>query len=332
MAMAKAGLARGWARSCCNGISLLIVGSSIVTLEMVSHGFGEPQDDLSTLQVDDIWVLFLVAQLLFYAGAACSLWTVVEFMVQLKGTVRVPLLTIIRYASVTWGVAGIVIMATFVGIQAKSPVRIGFLVLDAFGCALQLAVFVAAVLIIWPLQMTVSRRLTVLTGFTPGFAAVAALIAAMTVTPNPKADNNFSRSSNDFIVATQVAIMFLMINSTAAPLLQVGRKLGAGNDGPFIGYTGGTACGSGGSGLRSKKHVAIRDAYDMDNVTRAKLGPGNVEATVQAAGDPYTPNGRMRGLRSGSGSGRDIDGLSVESDSSRKIIIRKTVEQQVTSG
>ncbi|KAK0253894.1 hypothetical protein LTS00_018324, partial [Friedmanniomyces endolithicus] len=112
-------------------------------------------------------------------------------------------------------------MATFVGIQAKSPMRIGFLVLDAFGCALQLAVFVAAVLIVWPLQMTVSRRLTVLTGFTPGFAAVAALIAAMTVTPNPKADNNFSRSSNDFVVATQVAIMFLMINSTAAPLLQI---------------------------------------------------------------------------------------------------------------
>jgi hypothetical protein len=100
----------------------LIVGSSIVTFEMVSHGFGEPQDDLSTLQVDDIWVLFLVAQLLFYAGAACSLCTVVEFMVQLKGTVRVPLLTIVRYATVTWGVAGIVIMATFVGIQAKSPV------------------------------------------------------------------------------------------------------------------------------------------------------------------------------------------------------------------
>jgi hypothetical protein len=136
----------------------------------------------------------------------------------------------------------------------------------------------------------------------------------------------------NFVIATQSAIIFLMINCTAAPLFQIGRKLGAGNAGPLIGYTGDTAYGSGGSGLRSKKNASHADIYDMDNITGAGLRPGTVEATVVAADDPYRPDGRLRGLRSGVGTGRDIDGLSVESDSSRNIIIQKTVEQQIGAG
>jgi hypothetical protein len=104
------------------GRQLLIVGSSIATLEMVTHGFGEAHDDLSISQSKDIWIAFVVAQLLFYAGAACSLWTVSEFMEQLKGIVRVPLLSVVKYAAITWGVAGAVIMATFARLAAKSPV------------------------------------------------------------------------------------------------------------------------------------------------------------------------------------------------------------------
>ncbi|KAK3636956.1 hypothetical protein LTR56_012616 [Elasticomyces elasticus] len=59
-------------------------------------------------------------------------------------------------------------MATFLGIHASPSMRVGILVLETTGCFLQSAIFVVAVAVIWPLQMSISRRLTVLTGFSPG--------------------------------------------------------------------------------------------------------------------------------------------------------------------
>ncbi|TKA72139.1 hypothetical protein B0A55_06366 [Friedmanniomyces simplex] len=179
--------------------------------------------------------------------------------------------------------------------------------------------------------MSVSRRLKVLTGFTPGFVVIAALIAAMVVSPSPKINDDFSRSSHNFIIATQVSIVFLMVNCTAAPLLQVGRKLGAGNAGPFIGYTGTGTNGSGGEGLRSRKHVSIKDAYDLDSVTRGKLSPRNVQSVV-AGGNAYSQDGRIPGQHSQGVRSRDDDGVSMESDNSQKFITKRTVEQDVVRG
>ena len=152
----------------------------------------------------------------------------------------------------------------------------------------------------------------------------------MVVLPSLKTNIELTQSSNDFIIATQATIMCLMVNCTAAPLLQIGRQLGAGGAGPIIGYTGNGTYGSGGSGFRSRNRVSLKDAYDMDSITRGKLGPRNVQSTVVAGGRANGHNGRLVGQHNHGRGRHDVDGISVESDSSQKIIIRKTVEQEVS--
>ncbi|KAK4898403.1 hypothetical protein LTR27_003999 [Elasticomyces elasticus] len=294
---------------------------------MVSHGAGISQQYISLQDAAAVWRIFLVAQLLFYAGAACGFGAVIEFIAQVTETVRQPLLPLVRGATLAWGIASVATMATFLGIHASPSVHAGILVLETTGCLLQSATFVVAVAVIWPLQMSISRRLTVLTGFSPGFVVIAALIASMAVLPASNTTSDFTRSSNNFLIATQVSIMFLMINCTAAPLLQMGRRLGAGRAGPIIGYTGTRTCGSDGSGLQSRKHASVPDGYDMDTVTKGKLGPRNVLSSVVGGaygGEKRLPKQHSRGVES-----RDVDGVSMESDNSQMIIIRKTVEQEV---
>ncbi|KAK5687956.1 hypothetical protein LTR17_026617 [Elasticomyces elasticus] len=273
--------------------TLLIVGNADATLEMVSQGAGISQQYISLPDAAAVWKTFLVAQLLFYAGTACGFGAVTEFIAQVTGTVRQPLLPLIRGATVAWGIASVATMGTFLGVLAS------------------------------PSMMSVSRRLTVLIGFSPGFVVIAALITAMAVLPAPDTTSDFTRSSNNFIVATQVSIMFLMINCTAAPLLQMGRKLGAGSAGPIIGYTWTRTYGSDGSRLQSRKHASVPDGYDMDAVTKSKLGPRNVLSSVVGG---RLPRQHSQGVRS-----REVDGISMESDNSQKIIISKTVEQEVES-
>ncbi|KAK6414462.1 hypothetical protein LTR81_011834 [Elasticomyces elasticus] len=294
---------------------------------MVSHGAGISQQYISLQDVAAVWRIFLVAQLLFYAGAACGFGAVIEFIAQVTGTVRQPLLPLIRGATVAWGIASVATMGTFLGMHASPSMRVVILVLETTGCLLQLANFIVAVAVIWPLQMSISRRISVLTGFSPGFVVIAALITAMAVLPAPDTTSDFTRSSNNFIIATQVSIMFLMINCTAAPLLQMGRRLGAGSAGPIIGYTGTRTYGSDGSWLQSRKHASVPDGYDMDAVTKSKLGPRNVLSSVVGGaygGERRLPKQHDRGVKSS-----DIDGVSMESDNSQMIIIRKTVEQEV---
>ncbi|KAK5708143.1 hypothetical protein LTR97_000683 [Elasticomyces elasticus] len=206
-------------------------------------------------------------------------------------------------------------MGTFLGIHVSRSMRVGILVLETTGCFLQSATFVVAVAVIWPLQMR--------------FVVIAALIAAMVVLIASNNTSDFTRSSNNFLIASQVSIMFLMINCTAAPLLQMGRKLGGGSAGPIIGYTGAETYGSGGSGLQSRKHASVSDGYDMDTMIKGKLAPREVLWTVVGGaygGEKRLPKQHIRGAES-----RDVDGVSMESDNSQMIIIRKTVEQEVES-
>ncbi|TKA67429.1 hypothetical protein B0A55_10023, partial [Friedmanniomyces simplex] len=98
-----------------------------------------------------------------------------------------------------------------------------------------------------------------------------------------------------------------MVKCTAAPLLQIGRKLGTGNAGPFIGYTGTGTNGSSGEGPPN---------------------PPNVQSVV-AAGHPYSEDGRIPGQHGQDLRSRDVDGISMESDNSQKVIFKKTVEQDV---
>ncbi|KAK4554104.1 hypothetical protein LTR86_008945 [Recurvomyces mirabilis] len=310
--------------------TVLVLGNSVATFVIVYHGMGRPQASLSASTTAALWKMFLSAHLLFYAAAACSIWTVVEFMYQVRGTGRSIHLDLVRGITIVWGLSGVVTMGAFLAVHVANAIRVDLVVLNSLGCALQVATFSAAVHLIWPLQMKTSRKLAVLTGFAPAFAVIATLIASILVTPTAAANQNFTQTSVGYVISTQVSIIFLMISCTAAPLLQIGRHLGSMNIGPIIdGKT--NTYGSRGSANHSTKRGTRGHTYDMGPVTRAKLGVGQTRSSVVAVENPYLPDRRANKVRDRDEDVIESDGASVESDNSRRIIIKKTVDLEVVS-
>lgn len=68
----------------------------------------------------------LVAKLLFYVSAACASMSVVEFIIALKGQVKVWIVDVgLRIVTPIWGLASVVTCAVFLGLStAEEPVRL----------------------------------------------------------------------------------------------------------------------------------------------------------------------------------------------------------------
>ena len=143
-----------------------------------------------------------------------------------------------------------------------------------------------------------------------------------------------------------MTLLFLIIYCTAAPLFQVGRRFQTGYNAPIIdgnhtmsGSNSGTrkyttnANGTYGNGTktsmnRSGHHGGVGETYDLGAVTQERLANKRYVSSVSAA----ERLDRERARRDRHMSGADAaDGDSMASDSSQKIIIRRTVEQTSTT-
>lgn len=147
----------------------------------------------------------------------------------------------------------------------------------------------------------------------------------MVVLPPKPVSNDFTTSMVHFEIATQLVLLFLMLYCTAAPLFQVGRRLQTGYNAPIIdeNHTM-SASGSGSKKLESK------NIYDLSSVTASKLsrkqfvssvsGPEELELRQQEHARRERSVKRKRSVG---------DAESMTSDSSKMIMIRKTVEQHI---
>ncbi|KAK3110641.1 hypothetical protein LTR53_014860 [Teratosphaeriaceae sp. CCFEE 6253] len=230
-----------------------------------------------------------------------------------------------------------------------------FITLATIGCIIELVTFVAAAMVTIPLQTSRTKRAHVLAGFSPSFIVIACFIASAAVLPANALAADFTTSRIRFEIACELTLLFLIIYCTAAPLFQVGRRFQTGYNAPIIdgnhtmsGSNSGTrkyptniasvTNGSrhhGGSQLRSgQHHGGAGDTYDLGSVTAGKLANPRYVSSVsaqdrldrEAAAEEY--RSRVRRERHVSGDG--ADGESMASDSSQKIIIRRTVEQHST--
>ncbi|KAK5137653.1 hypothetical protein LTR08_007948 [Meristemomyces frigidus] len=132
----------------------------------------------------------------------------------------------------------------------------------------------------------------------------------------------------NFQIASQTVLLFLMIYCTAAPLFQMGRRFQTGYSAPIIDQHHTMAASSSGS---RKLNSVLKSAheYDMGSLTASKLAKKGYHTSVSAHDDDLAQRHRdhmrrERSMRQARGEG---DGVSMDSDSSQQIIIRKTVEQ-----
>ncbi|KAK3622541.1 hypothetical protein LTR22_024752 [Elasticomyces elasticus] len=137
----------------------------------VQQGLGEQLDMLSEEAALAVRKAFLVGHLFYYLCASCAISSVVEFLFAIKGTVRAPLLVLLRWLTPAWGAAGTTLMAAFIGVtghnESKSIQPAAFITLVVMGCIIELLTFVAAAMITIPLQISRKKRAQVMMGFSP---------------------------------------------------------------------------------------------------------------------------------------------------------------------
>ncbi|KAK5137654.1 hypothetical protein LTR08_007949 [Meristemomyces frigidus] len=135
----------------------------------VRSGLGRPSSALTQGDISKIRKALLVAQLFFYLCATFASDAVVEFLMQVKGKVRVVLLDGLRIITYIWGLAGIAVMTACLAISASKVKAPAFIVLGIVGGLIALGTFIAAAMVTVPLQMKRSTRIQVILGFSPAF-------------------------------------------------------------------------------------------------------------------------------------------------------------------
>jgi len=66
----------------------------------------------------------LVGELFFYLCAAMSSLAVIEFLIQIRASARMMALNVFRVVTVLWATAGLIVMATFTGLEQALMTRV----------------------------------------------------------------------------------------------------------------------------------------------------------------------------------------------------------------
>ncbi|KAK5681427.1 hypothetical protein LTS10_005957 [Elasticomyces elasticus] len=322
--------------SICNAVALCIA---------VQHGLGGERSEYTAESAITIRRAVLISHLFFYLGASCAISSVVEFLFAIKGTVRAPLLIVLRYLTPAWGATSTILIAIFIGLTNHSNTTklkpAAYIVLTVVGCLLETGTFVAAAMITVPLQTSRKKRAQVMLGFSPSVLVIACFIVSARVLPTDALDPSIITRTTQFEIATELTLLFLIIYCTAAPLFQIGRRFQTGYNAPIIdashtmsGSNSATRLKFGGTNNGSAARNAYgsnsnNGNYDMSSVTQSKLANQRYVSSVSAQDrlDREADVRVARARREKHMSGDGADGESMASDSSQKIIIRRTVEQ-----
>ncbi|KAK3618742.1 hypothetical protein LTR56_024445 [Elasticomyces elasticus] len=233
-------------------------------------------------------------------------------------------------------------MATFIGVTGHNSSRFlrpaAFITLVVVGCIIELLTFLAAAMITIPLQISRKKHAQVMMGFSPSLIVIACFIVSAAVLPADALANNFRTSHIQFEIATEVTLLFLIIYCTVAPLFQVGRHFQTGYNAPIIDASHTmSGCNSAtrkfgtvnGNASRHNCSNNGNENDDMINITASELAnqryisSGSVQDRLNWEADVRIARVRTEKHMSGN----TADGESIASDSSQKIIIRRTVEQ-----
>jgi len=154
------------------------------------------------------------------------------------------------------------------------------------------------------------------------------MILSLVYLPLQPVNNDFTRDSLRFVILSEVTILLLIVYCTAAPLFQIGRQFKTGYNVPIIDENH-TMSGSG-SGTRHKIGSRFTTSYDLTSITRSKLS-SQQKTIISSSISGRDNNDKMEIRRERNMNVHrersEEDGESMNSDSSQKIIIRKTVEQ-----
>ncbi|KAK5119173.1 hypothetical protein LTR85_007787 [Meristemomyces frigidus] len=299
--------------------TLFAVCNAVAVSVAVQTGLGRKSSELTDGHLKKIREAVLVAQLFFHLCAAFASIAVVDFLIQIKGAVRLKLLGTLRVNTCVWGLTGTVVMVVFLALRPSVVKAPAFIALGVVGCLISLGTFIVAVMVTLPLQTKRSTKVQVLMGFSPSFVVIAVFIISMVVLPHKPVSNDFTIGIIHFQISSQLILLFLTVYSTAAPLFQMGRRFQTGYNAPIIDEHHTMS----GSGSRTQK-LGSNNAYDLTSITASKLSKQQYHSSVSASDHlQHRQQERIRRERSEQQEITDGDRESMASDSSQKIIIRK---------
>ncbi|KXL43602.1 MAG: hypothetical protein FE78DRAFT_542392, partial [Acidomyces sp. 'richmondensis'] len=292
----------------------------------VEHGFGQQASQLSGDHIKATRKALLVGELFFYLCAALSSLSVIEFLIQIQAAARMIALDIFRIIAVIWAVVVLIVMAIFIGLELPSMTRASFIALSTIDCVFSISTFILAFLVALPLQTKWQTKARVLLGFSPALLVVITTILSLVYLPPEPVHNNFTKDSLRFVILSEVTILLLIVFCTAAPLFQIGRQFKTGYNVPIIDENHTMS----GSGTRNKLGSRFTSSYDLTSITRSKLSSQQktfISSSISGRENRDKNDIRRERSVNAHRERNQGDGESMNSDSSQKIIIRKTVEQ-----
>lgn len=136
--------------------------------------------------------------------------------------------------------------------------------------------------------------------------------------------SNFTTADVDYIITLQCILLFMIIYATTPALLQIGRRFQTGYNAPVIDQhhtmSGSIPVSGNGKGRTNQ------DSYGMKSFNNQQI-TSSISAHELDKDQSRAQSQKPRRDRSVKQPRTDNDGMSVASDSSRKIIISKTVTQ-----